>query len=89
MFEWEHLPKDVVEFDLTYGSGSWSALIAYSVARLYCIDPTKDFKKAKSNLSKVGAPLQVYLYYDFGDKPCWFHLANNRSYVEGFITFAS
>jgi SAM-dependent methyltransferase len=52
IFPWECLPEGAVGFDLGCGSGRWARFVAPRVARLYCVDASRDaLRVARENLA--------------------------------------
>lgn len=63
IFPWCDLPADATGFDLGCGSGRWAKLVAPRVAKLHCIDPSRDaLAVAERNLQHLPG--------------CEFHLAD-------------
>ncbi len=67
VFPWDSLPRNPVGFDAGCGSGRWAALVAPRVGWLHCIDASACVRKLKR-----GAPMLVYIYYAFDNRPAWF-----------------
>ena len=52
IFPWDQISEKSIGFDMGCGSGRWAQFVAPKVKELFCIEPSKAIKIAKSNLKE-------------------------------------